>query len=299
MTQNKDRKQAIRSLADALGVPYSAAARRLGSPRRSAAVVEYTGSQGWRVTIPETAGQGGRGVWTPQAGGWQRALYDGVARDVGCYGWDPAGWPDAPSLPERFEVPLVRNVCGHRTDEAERLHQAAGVTYHKAHDAYVEAVAATVEALGIVTGDLGCDSDEPRDGSFRIGGDLEDLWDDDEGYGPSRVIQWREDLGWYSIWFSDSQAALGDYTEDLPVSLVATPEKVAAAVRDLLGRHEELPEDGPVPPVPVWQMPGLYEADPPAPGGEWWDVSPRLERSLTAYVGLQPPEGLPAWLTRS
>jgi hypothetical protein len=43
------------------------------------------------------------------------------------------------------------------------------------------------------------DCDEPRGGSFRIGGDLEDFWDDDEGYGPSMVIQWREDRGWYHI----------------------------------------------------------------------------------------------------
>jgi hypothetical protein len=55
------------------------------------------------------------------------------------------------------------------------------------------------------------------------------LLDDGEGYGPSMVIQWREDRGWYHIWFSDSQAALGDYTEDLPgnLPLMATQEQVA------------------------------------------------------------------------
>jgi hypothetical protein len=44
-----------------------------------------------------------------------------------------------------------------------------------------------------VIGDVESDGDEPRGGSFRIGGDLSDLWDDEEGYGPSTVIQWRED----------------------------------------------------------------------------------------------------------
>ena len=63
-------------------------------------------------------------------------------------------------------------------------------------------------------GDVESDGDEPRGGSFRIGGDLSDLWDNEEGYGPSMVIQWREDRGWYHIWFSDSQAALGDYADD-------------------------------------------------------------------------------------
>ena len=50
------------------------------------------------------------------------------------------------------------------------------------------------------------------------------------------VIQWREGRGWYHIWFSDSQAALGDYTEDLPGSLplMATPEQVAGAIQALV-----------------------------------------------------------------
>jgi hypothetical protein len=43
-------------------------------------------------------------------------------------------------------IPLVRGTGGHLADEAGRLHVAAGVTYHRAHHAYVAAVAATVEA---------------------------------------------------------------------------------------------------------------------------------------------------------
>ena len=51
------------------------------------------------------------------------------------------------------------------------------------HHAYIEAVAKAVRSTGIPVGDV----DEPRGGSFRIGGDLEDFWDDDTGYGPSLV----------------------------------------------------------------------------------------------------------------
>lgn len=114
------------------------------------------------------------------------------------------------------------------------------------------------------------------------------------------MIQWREDRGWYHIWFSDSQAALGDYAEGLPGSLplVATPEQVAGAVLELL-RKEREDNGGTQPAIPAWQMPEGYEADPPSPQDDGWDVSPRLERSLTAYAGLRPPEGLPAWLTRA
>lgn len=73
-----------------------------------------------------------------------------AARHLGCYGWDAVAWPA--EITTTMAIPLVRNLRGHRTDEAERPHQAAGVTYHKAHHAYIEAVAATVEAAGIIIG---------------------------------------------------------------------------------------------------------------------------------------------------
>jgi hypothetical protein len=79
---------------------------------------------------------------------------------------------------------------------------------------------------------------------------------------------------------------------------VATPEQVAGAVQALVPERCQC-GGGKPPTVPAWQMPDGYEADPPPPEDDGWDVSPRLERSLTAYAGLRPPEGLPAWLTRS
>ncbi len=300
MTQHKDRKARIRARMAETGEPYSEAARQFDSPRTADATVTRVDGRGWRVVIPETAERGGRTLSWPVGVPWddRDTLIKKVAGDVDCYGWAAVTWPA--EVTTEMTIPLARNTSGHRIDEAERLHQAAGVTYHKAHHAYIEAVAATVEAAGIVIGDIGADCDEPRGGSFRIGGDLEDFWDDDEGYGPSMVIQWREDRGWYHIWFSDSQAALGDYTEDLPGSLplMATPEQVAEAVQALVPERCQC-GGGTLPAIPAWQMPRGYEADPPSPEDDGWDVSPRLERSLTAYVGLRPPEGLPAWLARS
>jgi hypothetical protein len=184
-----------------------------------------------------------------------------AGRHLGCYGWDAVAWPT--EIGTTMTIPLIRNTSGHQIDEAERLHRAAGVTHHKAHHAYIAAVAATVEAAGIVIGDIGSDCDEPRGGNFRIGGDLEDFWDDDEGYGPSMVIQWREDRGWYHIWFSDSQAALGDYTEELPgnLPLMATPEQVAGAIQALVPERCQCGSGKP-PAVPAWQMPRGYEGGP-------------------------------------
>ncbi len=103
----------------------------------------------------------------------------------------------------------------------------------------------------------------------------------------------REDRGWYHIWFSDSQAALGDYTEDLPGSLplMATPEAVAEAVQALVPERCQCGGGTPSA-IPAWQMPRGYEADPLGPEDDGWDVSPRLKRSLTAYAGLTPPPGV-------
>jgi hypothetical protein len=74
-----------------------------------------------------------------------------TARRLGCHGWDAAAWPG--EITAAMTIPLVRSISGHRADEAGRLHRAAGVSYHRARHAYIAAVAATVEAAGIVVGD--------------------------------------------------------------------------------------------------------------------------------------------------
>jgi hypothetical protein len=66
-----------------------------------------------------------------------------AGRHLDCYGWDAAAW--AAEITTTMTIPLVRNTSGHRIDEAERLHQAAGVTYHKAHHAYIEAVSMSAD----------------------------------------------------------------------------------------------------------------------------------------------------------
>ena len=103
------------------------------------------------------------------------------------------------------------------------------------------------------------------------------------------VIQWREDRGWYHIWFSDSQAALGDYPEDLPgnLPLMATPEQVAGAIQALVPERCQC-GGGKPPAVPAWQMPRGYEGGPALPGRRRVGRVARLERSLTAYAGLRP-----------
>ena len=128
MTQNRDRKEKIRELAAATGMPYTAAARKLAYPPRSTASAAYAQGRGWRVTIPETAKHGGRSISWPVARPWNdRGIFiRQIAADLDCYGWDVAVWPD--EITADVTIPLVRNLCGHRLDEVGRLHQAAGVT---------------------------------------------------------------------------------------------------------------------------------------------------------------------------
>lgn len=126
MTQNKDRKQAIRELADSLGVPYAVAARRLDSPRRAEATAVRE-EKAWRIVHPEIQGRGGDTLSWRVGVPWddRDTFIEMAGRHLGCYGWD-AAWPG--EITAAMTIPLVRNASGHRADEAGRLHQAAGVT---------------------------------------------------------------------------------------------------------------------------------------------------------------------------
>src|SRR6266516_4030942 len=255
---------------------------------------------GWRIIIPETKDRGGGALSWRVAVPWDNrdTFIEMAGRHLGCYGWDAVAWPT--EIGTTMTIPLIRNTSGHQIDEAERLHRAAGVTYHKAHHAYIAAVAATVEAAGIVIGDIGSDCDEPRGGNFRIGGDLEDFWDDDEGYGPP----------WSS---SGARTAAGITSGSLtPRPRSATTPKTSPATCRSWPRRSRSPGPsrrssrsgasaaaGSHQPCRPGRCPADTRADPPCPEDDGWDVSPRLERSLTAYAGLRPPEGLPAWLARS
>jgi hypothetical protein len=72
---------------------------------------------------------------------------------------------------------------------------------------------------------------------------------------------------------------------------MATPEQVAGAIQALVPERCQC-GGGKPPAVPAWQMPRGYEADPPCPEDDGWDVSPRLERSLTAYAAPGRPPGM-------
>lgn len=283
MTQNRDRKEKIRDLATATGLPYTAAARKLAEPPRSSASATYAESRGWRVTIPETAGYGGRRVSWPAGRPWNdRGVFVAqVAADLECYGWDAAAWPD--EITADVTIPLARNVHGHRLDEAGRLHQAAGVTYHTAHDAYIGA-AATAVRLGVCpVSDVCCDGGEPREGWFRLGEDTDPGEDD----GPSTWIKWRDGTGWLELGF-DNGKDQASYAHPLLIGTTARPEQIAAAVAARIPASW-LHDGWAAGRIASWRLPRGYDDNAHWPEDDGWDVSPALERCLVAYVGLTPP----------
>jgi len=288
MTQNRDRKEKIRELAAATGLPYTAAARKLAAPRRSSASVTYAEGRGWRVTIPETARYGGRPVSWPVARPWNhRGIFVGqIAAGLDCYGWDAAAWPD--EITADVTIPLVRNVHGHRLDEVERLHQAAGVTYHTAHDAYIAAAAAVHFGVYPVS-DICSDGGEPREGWFRLG-EFAGPDGDDGDAGPSTYIKWRDGDGWLELGFGSGRDQ-ASYVHPLLAGTTARPEQVAAAVAARIPASW-LPDGRAADRIASWHLPPGYDDNARWPEDDDWDVSPALERSLVAYAGLAPPPGV-------
>jgi hypothetical protein len=139
-----------------------------------------------------------------------------VGRELDVHGWDITGPDLADPVPPAVELALVRNECGRNLDEAERLHREAGVDYHSAHDAYVDAVTAT----GMAIHDIESDGGEPREGWFALGEDPdagEDEEDDAPVDGPvsADLIVWRDDTGWYHLHYCDRNV-MGDGPYALP-----------------------------------------------------------------------------------
>ncbi len=157
------RYAASRSFRCRRGFPPEAACPAL-IERRGQRLSRRNRQPGWRIIIPEAKDRGGGALSWRVAVPWDNrdTFIEMAGRHLGCYGWDAVAWPT--EIGTTMTIPLIRNTSGHQIDEAERLHRAAGVTYHKAHHAYIAAVAATVEAAGIVIGDIGSDCDEPRGG---------------------------------------------------------------------------------------------------------------------------------------
>ncbi len=252
-------------------------------PRLGAATVTLDGVR-WRIhtpdgSYPET--RTGMVSWRKGVPVNDRACFlASVGSELDAYGWNING-PDLPDpVPDTVDLELIRNTRGLNLDEAQRLHDEAGVTWFHAHDAYIHAVAATVAGTGVPVSDICADANQPRDGWFTVGEPAEDDEDDEDGPLSADVIAWREDRGWYHVHYSDRNAAAGDYVSDLPglTQLTPPPHEVAFAVLEAFTFATQ-----PVAPT-IWEGPDGYDPDPAPADDDGFSVSAALERSLLAYV---------------
>lgn len=120
-----------------------------------------------------------------------------------------------------------------------------GKGYHKAHEAYIGAVAKALEAAGFPVDDWWAEPNDPRDG--WIGFDMEKqgrvdgepVWSYDEvGVG------WSEDRGWHLLYVDDPHGRDSRFVEELTIARVASPVTVVLAVAEKAGLTLELADDG-------------------------------------------------------
>lgn len=130
-----------------------------------------------------------------------------------------------------------------------------GRGYHKAHEAYMAAVAAALNAAGFTNTGGYAEANDPRDGFIEL--DLEQqgtidgrpIWRHDEV-----GVCWQEERGWWVLTVDKFDEPVwtgeGGYQTDqrhvyeLDVATVASPVSVVLAVAEKAGLTLELDDDG-------------------------------------------------------
>jgi hypothetical protein len=115
-----------------------------------------------------------------------------------------------------------------------------GAGYHRAHEAYIDTVAAALEAAGFVTDVVGADPNDPRDGWIGFDMDAQPkladggpVWLYDEaGAG------WSEDRGWHLLLIDQPDSR---FVDELGIARVASPETVVRAVAEKAGLTVDVP----------------------------------------------------------
>lgn len=123
-----------------------------------------------------------------------------------------------------------------------------GCGYHDAHEAYIGAVAAALEAGGVEVLDWHADPNDPRDGAIQVrpAGALakaDEVW-----------IGWQEERGWWLVTeYERPGEENSKFVYEFTCASVASPESVAVSARE-----QGLPWDGPADSYPDEDFPEHY-----------------------------------------
>lgn len=119
-----------------------------------------------------------------------------------------------------------------------------GTGYHRAHEAYIKAIADALESTAFAVADWYADPNDPRDGAIQLDlqwatrSDGEPIWPHDEVW-----VGWSEDRGWHVLTIDDPHGKDRRFVYELDVARVASPTSVALAVAEKADLRVELPAD--------------------------------------------------------
>ncbi len=120
-----------------------------------------------------------------------------------------------------------------------------GAGYHRAHEAYIQAVHDAFAAADVPVRDWHADPNDPRDGAIEF--DVKWVWDD-----AGRLVWpheevwagWSEDRGWHLLTIDDPHGRDSRFVYELPIARLASPETVVRAVAEKAGVEVDAPGDG-------------------------------------------------------
>ena len=120
-----------------------------------------------------------------------------------------------------------------------------GAGYHRAHEAYIQAVYDAFAAADVPVRDWHADPNDPRDGAIEF--DVKWVWDEsgrpvwshDEVW-----AGWSEDRGWHLLTIDDPDGRDSRFVYGLPIARLASPETVVRAVADEAGVPVDVLADG-------------------------------------------------------
>lgn len=114
--------------------------------------------------------------------------------------------------------------------------------YHRAHEAYIGAVAEALDAAGFKTDLVGADPNDPRDGWIGFDMDRQGTIDGKPIWSYDEVgVGWSEDRGWHLLFIDGPDSRLVEW---LSVGTLASPETVVRAVAEKAGLTLDVPGDG-------------------------------------------------------